>query len=99
MNLSKEEQEAGLNVKQRFAAIASQQVLFESNADNFQLVYGTLSSQLYPLYLSRFNFYSGVSVTIVDTLKNIKTIVFSFIAAQQRHKPKQVYLMTTGMLI
>ena len=51
MNLSKEEQEAGLNVKQRFAAIASQQVLFESNADNFQLVYGTLSSQLYPLYL------------------------------------------------
>lgn len=69
MSLSKKEKEAGLNVKQRFAAIVSQQILFESNADNFQLVYGTLSSQQYPLYLSRFNFYSGVSVTIIDTLK------------------------------
>lgn len=69
ISLSKKEQEADLNIKQRFSAIVNQQDLFESNEDNFQLVYGTLSSQLYPLYLSRFNTYPGVSVTIVDVLK------------------------------
>lgn len=69
ISLSKKEQEADLNVKQRFSTIVERQDLFESNADNFQLIYGTLSSQLYPLYLSRFNTYPGVSVTIIDVLK------------------------------
>lgn len=69
INLSKKESDADLNVKQRFSTAVSQRALFKSNDDNFQLVYGTLSSQLYPLYLSRFNPYPGVSVTIVDPLK------------------------------
>lgn len=63
LNLSKKEQDAELNVRQRFSSIVAKQELFESNDDNFQFIYGTLSSQLYPLYLSRFNPYPGVSVT------------------------------------
>ena len=98
MSLSKKEKEAELNVKQRFTAIVSQQVLFESNADNFQLVYGTLSSQLYPLYLSRFNFYSGVSVTIIDTLKKYQDNRLFFYCNPAK-APKRVYPTKTGMLI
>ncbi len=72
LNLSKKEQDAELNVRQRFSSVVAKQELFESNDDNFQFVYGTLSSQLYPLYLSRFNSYAGVSVTIVDVLKKYR---------------------------
>ncbi len=72
LNLSKKEQDTELNVRQRFSSVVAKQELFESNDDNFQFVYGTLSSQLYPLYLSRFNSYAGVSVTIVDVLKKYR---------------------------
>lgn len=69
MAMSKKTGEADLNVAGRFASIVSGQSLFESNDDNFMLVYGSLSSQQYPLYLSRFNVYAGISNTILDVLK------------------------------
>lgn len=69
INLSKKTNEADLKVVERFASIVANQALYSENDDNFQLVYGKLSSQLFPLYLSKFNMYAGVSTTIVDELK------------------------------
>ena len=53
--MSKKAGEADLNIAGRFADIVAKQDLFESNDDNFMLIYGSLSSQQYPTYLSRFN--------------------------------------------
>lgn len=69
INLSKKTNEADLRVAERFASIVANHALYADNDDNFQLVYGKLSSQLFPLYLSKFNMYAGVSTTIVDELK------------------------------
>ena len=69
MAMSKKTAESDLNVAGRFASIVSGQDLFTSNSDNFMLVYGALSSQHFPLYLSRFNTYAGVSTTIIDVFK------------------------------
>ncbi|MDR1455289.1 MAG: SusD/RagB family nutrient-binding outer membrane lipoprotein [Tannerella sp.] len=69
--LSRKESDADLNVKQRFARIVGERPLMTSNSDNFQLVYGTLSSQIYPTHSTKNRFipYPEMSNTVVDTLK------------------------------
>lgn len=69
INLSKKTGEADLKVAERFAKIVSQQSLFESNSDNFQNPWGKTESQYYPLYMSKFWMYAGVSTTIIDEFK------------------------------
>lgn len=69
ISLSKKTAEADLEVAKRFAAIVDSQELFASNSDGFMLTYGELSSQLFPLYMSKFKSYAGVSSTVIDVLK------------------------------
>lgn len=69
MSMSKKTAEADLNVVGRFSSIFSTQDLIASNDDNFQLVYGSLSSQHFSTYLSRFNPYAGISTTLTDVFK------------------------------
>ncbi|GHT20420.1 hypothetical protein AGMMS4957_07260 [Bacteroidia bacterium] len=70
INLSKKESDADLNIRQRFAKIVDERPLMVSNSDNFQLVYGTKASQIYPLHLSknRFLIYPELSTTVIDPL-------------------------------
>lgn len=71
MSLSKKESDTDLNIKQRFANIVANQNLMESNADNFQLVYGTESSTICPMYKTKnlFTQYVMISDIVIDTLR------------------------------
>ena len=50
MNLSKKTGDADLQVRERFARLATAANLMTSNADNLQLVFSNTGSQQYPLY-------------------------------------------------
>ena len=71
LNLSKKESDAELNVKQRFAKIVAERPLMASSADNFQLVYGSKASQIYPTHSSKNRFipYPEMTVMMIDSLK------------------------------
>jgi hypothetical protein len=58
-----------LNVVSRFNAIVTGNHLFESNSDNFQLVYSDLEVEHYPFYNSSFRKYPIMSTTIVEKMK------------------------------
>jgi len=61
--------DADLNVKGRFDEIVRAGNLFQSNEDNFQLVYSDLEVEYYPFYNSNFRNYPIMSITIVDKMK------------------------------
>lgn len=71
ISLSKKESDADMNIKQRFANIVSNQDLMESNADNFQLTYGTEASKICPLYKTKnlLTHYIMISDIVIDTLR------------------------------
>lgn len=71
INLSIKESDADLSVKSKFAQIVTANTLMQTNADNFQLVYGDKSGQLYPFNTvnNKGTAYGVVSGTLIDTLK------------------------------
>ena len=69
MNLSKKVNDADLQVKERFARLATSENLMASNDDNLQLVYSNTGDQQYPLYQNDHMQYFMVSSTIIDPLK------------------------------
>ena len=77
MNLSKKVNDADLQVKERFARLATSENLMASNDDNLQLVYSNTGDQQYPLYQNDHMQYFMVSSTIIDPLKEFVIIVCS----------------------
>lgn len=69
MNLSKRADDADLQVKERFARLATTDNLMTSSDDNLQLVYSNTGDQQYPLYQNDHMQYLMVSSTIIDPLK------------------------------
>lgn len=71
INLYKKTGDADLNVTGRFKDIVNNRPLFESNADNFALVYSDQAGQEYPFYKvnNQFTIYEMVSTVLIDTLK------------------------------
>ncbi|QEC52535.1 SusD-like starch-binding protein associating with outer membrane [Anseongella ginsenosidimutans] len=71
INLFRKTADPDLNVVNRFADIASSRPLFESNGDNFALVYSDQANQKYPYYKenNQFTIYDMVSSNLIDTLK------------------------------
>ncbi|WP_029906740.1 SusD/RagB family nutrient-binding outer membrane lipoprotein [Prevotella sp. 10(H)] len=72
MNMSKKESDTDMNIKQRFAKIVAEQSLMESNDDNLQLVYGTESSMICPLFKNKnvFTKYYVISDFIINMLRD-----------------------------
>ncbi|MDR1601030.1 MAG: SusD/RagB family nutrient-binding outer membrane lipoprotein [Tannerella sp.] len=71
ISLSKKESDADLNIRKRFADIVNSRPLMTSNGDNFQIIYGTQSSQIYPVHSTKNNFtqYTVLSPTVIDSFK------------------------------
>jgi hypothetical protein len=70
INLYKKTNDADLNVVQRFNTIVNSKPIFESNADNFSLVYLNGEGQQYPFYKqgNQSVIYPMVSSTVIDRL-------------------------------
>lgn len=71
MHLSKKEGDVELDVKNRFAQILANKPLFESNADNYQLIRSDQSGQQYPFYKvgNNFTIYPVSSAEVINPLK------------------------------
>lgn len=71
LNLYKKTGDADLKVTDRFKDIVANRPLFQSNADNFQLIYSDLAGQRYPFYKlgNPSIIYTMVSGTLTDKLK------------------------------
>lgn len=71
INLYKHADDAELNVKGRFQNIVSSKPIFESNADNLQLVHSDKSGQKPEFYKEGNNYMQYIQITseVVDTLK------------------------------
>ncbi|MCD7977387.1 MAG: SusD/RagB family nutrient-binding outer membrane lipoprotein [Tannerellaceae bacterium] len=71
INLYKKTGDADLRVKERFQTIASSRPLFQSNADNCQLVHADRAKEKYPFYKEGNNFivFNQVSSIVIDTMK------------------------------
>lgn len=71
ISLSKKESDADLDIRRRFADIVNTRPLMASNSDNFQIAYGTQSSQIYPVHRTKNNFtqYTVLSPTVIDSFK------------------------------
>lgn len=72
MQLSKKESDADMDVKNRFQQILTNKPVFESNADNFELVRSDKSGQQYPFYKvgNNYTIYPTSSTEIIDRLKD-----------------------------
>lgn len=71
INLSKKVEDPDLNVKQRFQNIVASKPIFESNTDNFQIIFSSKSGQKYPWYIESNNFiiYPMMSNFLFEKLK------------------------------
>lgn len=71
MYLSKKENHAELQVKERFAQIVAGKNLMSSNSDNFQLVFSDKAGQIYPYNktVSKHYYYATISSVVIDSLK------------------------------
>lgn len=74
LNLYKKTDDADLNVKARIKELVNNRPLFESNADNFQVVYSNKGGQYYPLYteISDYGDNDAVTCIIIDKLKELQ---------------------------
>ncbi len=74
LNLSVKESDPDLNVKSRFNTIVTTKPLFESNADNFQVVYSDVANQRYPWFKlnNQGLIYPVMSTMIVDKLRDLE---------------------------
>ena len=74
INLYKKTSDTDLKVSQRFTEIVNNRPIFESNADNWQLVHSDASGQKYPFYKEGNNYtqYPMLSTTIIDPLKRLE---------------------------
>ncbi len=71
MSLSRKVNETDLRIRERFNEIVNTKPVFESNADNFQLVYSDVAGQRYPWYKlgNSFIIYPVSSSVLTDELK------------------------------
>jgi len=71
INLYKKTSESDLKVKDRFQSIVSNKPIFESNADNLQLVHSDNTGQKYPFYKEGNNYLAFIQMSseVVDSLK------------------------------
>lgn len=71
LSLSKKVSDTDLKIKERFNTITTSKPIFESNSDNFQLVYSDVAGQRYPWYKlgNSFIIYPISSSVLLDKLK------------------------------
>lgn len=93
LSLSKKEGDSDLNVKQRFSKVANQK-LFESNSDNFQLVFKNQAGMVYPFHntMSKHSDYVLMSSLLIDNLKANEDYRMFYYAA-----PADYYITTGGL--
>lgn len=73
INLYKKTTDPDLQVAQRFAQIVNNRPIFQSNADNFSLVFSDAANQRYPFYIvgNQSYVYVMVSSFLIDSLKTL----------------------------
>lgn len=83
INLHKKTADVDLQVVQRFNTIVNNRPIFESNSDNFSLVYSNKDGQMYPFYKqgNQFIIYPMVSDILIDELKDLKDFRLFYYAA------------------
>ncbi|UNZ00293.1 SusD/RagB family nutrient-binding outer membrane lipoprotein [Zhouia spongiae] len=83
INLYKKEGDSDLQVKQRFSNIVAGKPIFESNDDNFSLVYSDVENQKYPFFKdgNQFTIYPVVSSVLIDKLKELNDYRLFYYAA------------------
>lgn len=93
LSLSKKENDTDLNVKQRFKTVYGQNN-FESNNDNFQLVFKNQNGMVYPFHhtMSKHSDYVLMSSVLIDSLKINEDYRMFYYAAPAE------YQITTGGL-
>lgn len=71
ISLSNKENDSDLKIKERFSSILEKQLLFDSNADNFQLVYKNQTGMVNPFHHTQTKHatYVLLSDMLVDSLK------------------------------
>lgn len=71
LHLHRKTSDGDLKVKERFNTIVTTKPIFESNTDNFQLVYADLAGQRYPFYKlgNTTRIYTIVISLVIDKLK------------------------------
>lgn len=81
--LSKKESDADLKIKERFQNIVNKQILFESNEDNFQLVFKNQAGMVYPFHhtMSKHSDYILMSTVLIDSLKKYEDYRMFYYAA------------------
>lgn len=89
INLSKKEADSDLNIKQRFATLASSADLMTSSSDNLQLVYSNTAGQLYPLYQNDHIQFLMIATTITEPLKRFKDHRLFYYASPAEYQLKQ----------
>ena len=73
LTLSAKENDADLNVKSRFNTIATTKPIFESSADNFQVIYSDVAGQRFPWFKlnNQGLIYPVMSTMIIDKLRDL----------------------------
>lgn len=93
LSLSKKESDTDLNIKQRFKTVANQKN-FESNSDNFQIVFKNQAGMVFPFHstMSKHSDYVLMSSVLIDSLKINEDYRMFYYAAPSR------FQVTTGGL-
>ncbi len=83
LTLSAKEADTDLNVKSRFNTIATTKPIFESSADNFQMIYSDVAGQRFPWFKlnNQGLIYPVMSTMIVDKLKDLEDYRLFYYAA------------------
>lgn len=87
LSLSKKENDTDLQVKDRFKSVVNNQKLFESNEDNFQIVFKNQSGMVYPFHhtMSKHSDYVLMSSVLIDSLKKYEDYRMFYYAAPAQY--------------
>lgn len=83
LTLSAKESDTDLNVKSRFNTIVTSKPIFESAADNFQVIYSDVANQRYPWFKlnNQGLIYPVMSTMIIDKLRDLEDYRLFYYAA------------------
>lgn len=101
LNLYKKVDDPDLKVRERINEIINNRPVFESSADNFQVVYSNKAGQKYPYFKEINSFVNNDRMTnlFVDKLKALKDYRLFYYAKPTRAQKRPSWIPRNGMLM
>ena len=102
LNLYKKVDDPDLKVRERINEIINNRPVFESSADNFQVVYSNKAGQKYPYFKEINSFVNNDRMTnlFVDKLKALKDYrLFYYARNRHRAQKRPSWIPRNGMLM